>query len=94
MIVISLTYITSTEEADRLMEGHLAWLKAGFAEKGFLASGRKVPRTGGVILSRGSREEVEAYLRTDPFVTEGIARYDLTEVAVTTTAEGLGGLKD
>lgn len=93
MIVVSLTYVKSTEEADRHMDGHVAWLKTGYAEKGFLASGRKVPRTGGVILARGPREAVEAYLESDPFKTHGIAEYRVTEVDVTTVAEGLEALK-
>lgn len=93
MIVVSLTYLKSTEEADRHMEGHVAWLKAGYAEKGFLASGRKVPRTGGMILARGPRAAVEAYLESDPFKIHGIAEFTVTEVDVTTVAEGLDALK-
>lgn len=93
MIVVSLTYLKSTAEADRHMEGHVAWLKAGYAGHGFLASGRKVPRTGGLILARGPRAAVEAYLESDPFKVHGIAEYAVTEVDVTTVAEGLDALK-
>ena len=93
MIVVSLTYLKSAEEADRHMEGHMAWLRTGYAEHGFLASGRKVPRTGGVILARGPRAEIEAFIETDPFRQHGIADFEITEIDVTTAIEGLDGLK-
>nr|USU31989.1 YciI family protein [Methylobacterium sp. OTU13CASTA1] len=93
MIVVSLTYVKSTEEADRHMADHLAWVKRGYAEHGFLASGRKVPRTGGVILARGPRAEIEAFIETDPFRQHGIADFEITEIDVTTAIEGLDALK-
>ena len=93
MIVVSLTYVKSTEEADRHMADHLAWLKRGYAEHGFLASGRKVPRTGGVILARGPRAEIEAFIESDPFRRHGIADFAITEIDVTTAIEGLEALK-
>ncbi|GJD32456.1 hypothetical protein PMNALOAF_3729 [Methylobacterium adhaesivum] len=93
MIVVSLTYVKSTAEADQHMEAHMAWVKRGYAEHGFLASGRKVPRTGGVIFARGPRAAVEAYVATDPFHVHGIAEFEITEIDVTTAIEGLDILK-
>lgn len=93
MIIISLTYVKSAEEADRHMEEHMTWLKSGYAKKIFLASGRKVPRTGGVIFAHGDRKEIEVFVDQDPFKIHGVAEYDMTEVNLTTTAEGLEGLK-
>lgn len=94
MLIISLTYVKSTEEADKHMEPHMAWVKEGFDRGWFVASGRKVPRTGGVILARGDRAEIEAFLATDAFSIHGIARYDVTEMNVTKTIDGLELLKD
>ena len=93
MFILSLTYVKPTEEADRFMAPHMDWVNAGYDSGMFVASGRKVPRTGGVILARGERAEVEAYVAADPFTTEGVAVYEVTEVAVTRTAAGLDGLK-
>ena len=93
MFILSLTYRKSNEEADRHMEPHMAWVKEGYAKGWFLASGRKVPRTGGAILAIGDRAEIEAYVAADPFTVHGVAEYDITELAVTTTAEGLEILK-
>ena len=93
MFILSLTYVKSNDEADRHMEPHMAWVKEGYAKGWFLASGRKVPRTGGVILAVGERAEIEAFVAADPFTIHGVAEYDIMEVALTTVTEGLEALK-
>lgn len=93
MFILSLTYIAPTEAADKHMEAHMAWVKSGYEQGLFIASGRKIPRTGGVILSRGERAGLEAMCAADPFTVHGIAEYDITEVAFTTTAPGFENLK-
>lgn len=93
MFILSLTYVKPSEEADKVMEPHMAWVKQGYDSGMFLASGRKVPRTGGIIFARGDRAEIEAYVAADPFTLHGVAEYVVTEVAVTTAVEGLEGLK-
>lgn len=93
MLILSLTYLTDLDQADEHMEAHIAWVKEGYDEGWFIASGRKVPRTGGVILARGDRAEIEDFCDNDPFVVNGIASYEIIECAFTTTAEGFEGLK-
>jgi uncharacterized protein YciI len=93
MFILSLTYLKPNDEADRYMEPHMAWVKEGYAKGWFLASGRKIPRTGGVVLAIGDRAAIEAYVAADPFTIHGVAAYDIIELAVTTTAEGLEILK-
>ncbi len=93
MFILSLTYKKPNEEADRYMEPHLAWVKEGYDRGWFLASGRKVPRTGGIILAKGDRAELEAFVAEDPFVLHGIADYDIVEVAITTAVPDLQVLK-
>jgi uncharacterized protein YciI len=97
MFILALTYVKPNEEADKHMEPHMephmAWVRKGYAKGWFLASGRKVPRTGGVVLAIGQRAEIEAYVAEDPFTVHGIAEYEITEVAITTTAAGLDILK-
>lgn len=94
MFILSLTYVKPTEAADTVMAPHMDWVKQGYDSGLFLASGRKVPRTGGVILAKGERAEIEAFVAADPFTVHGIADYDITEVALTTVIEGLEKLKD
>lgn len=93
MFILSLTYLKSNDEADKVMEPHMAWVAEGYAKGWFLASGRKVPRTGGVLFAKGERAELEAYVAADPFTLHGIASYEITEISLTKTIEGLELLK-
>ena len=93
MFILSLTYKQDTAAADVHMQPHLDWVRQGYDRGWFLASGRKVPRTGGVILARGDRQAIEAFVTEDPFTIHGIADYDVTEVALTTVIDGLDSLK-
>lgn len=67
MFIISLTYIKPLEKVDALLKEHVAYLKEQYSLGHFLASERKVPRTGRVILAHGvSREEIETIITLDP----------------------------
>ncbi|KUM03419.1 hypothetical protein KIF53_02780 [Chromobacterium subtsugae] len=94
MYVVSLSYTASLSDIDALLPAHVAWLNQAYADGLFLASGRKVPRSGGVILARGERAALEARLADDPFAKAGVARYDITEFVPSMTAAGLEGLKE
>ncbi|MGB6165578.1 MAG: YciI family protein [Pseudonocardiaceae bacterium] len=90
MFIISLTYVASLERCDELIPEHAAFLDRYYADGTFLVSGRKVPRTGGVILARGgSREEILKIIENDPFRREGVAEYDVIEFAATRTSGAL-----
>ncbi|MDB5550981.1 MAG: YciI-related protein [Rhizobium sp.] len=93
MFILSLTYIAPLEDADKHMDAHMDWVREGYDGNFFLASGRKIPRTGGVILARGQRETIEDMCATDPFVIHRIAEYEIIEVAFTTVAHGIEILK-
>lgn len=93
MLILSLTYIAPLDKADEQMDAHMAWVKKGYDDGHFIASGRKIPRTGGVILARGERAAMEAFCATDPFTVHAVARYDITEVAFTTVTSGAEILK-
>ncbi|MEI8608774.1 YciI family protein [Enterovibrio sp. Hal110] len=94
MFVVSLTYTVALSEVDQYIDAHIAYLEKHYAEGHFLASGRKVPRTGGIILARANdRAHLDAILRADPFYQAGVADYDIMEFEPSMTAEGLDGLK-
>jgi uncharacterized protein YciI len=81
------------EEVDRLLEPHVRFLDEAYAQGIFLASGRRVPRTGGVILdSAESRAILEAVLTNDPFCQEGVATYDIIEFVPSKMAPALEGI--
>lgn len=78
LFVAVLTYLRPLEEMDAAGHDHVAWLQRGYDEGRLLASGRRVPRTGGVIIARGNDvSEVEAHLRTDPFQQRGLASAEI-----------------
>lgn len=80
MFIINLHYIVPLEELDKHMKDHVAFLKKYYKQNIFVASGRKVPRTGGIILAlAGSQEEVEKIIQEDPFCVHKLAEFTITE---------------
>jgi len=95
MFIVSLTYKRPLEEVDRHLDAHVAYLKQEYANGNFIASGRKVPRTGGVILCNvKTRDELDAVLANDPFHIAGIAYYEVMEFIPSMVAEGFEKLKE
>ena len=93
MFVIELLYKAPLDEIDAAMAAHVAFLKKHYASGHFLVSGRKIPRDGGIIIAAGSsREEIEAIVRADPFVTRGLADVRVVEFRASQKAKGLENL--
>ena len=66
--IVILTYIKPLDEIDAAIPAHVEWLKKGYAEGIFLASGRRILRNSGVILAKcESLASLEERLREDPF---------------------------
>ena len=89
LCVITLTYVAPLGEVDALMTSHVAWLEQGFDEGVLVLAGRQLPRTGGIVICRGKKAEVEAYAATDPFVSGGVATASVVEMAASFASEGL-----
>jgi uncharacterized protein YciI len=80
MFVIELTYTAALDEIDAHMTAHVKYLKKHYAAGRFLVSGRKIPRDGGIILATGgSREQIEAIAKEDPFYVRGLAEFRIIE---------------
>lgn len=95
MFIVSLTYTCELDQIDAHLTAHIEYLKKQYALGHFIASGRKVPRTGGVILARfDSRNELEATLQQDPFYKENLASYDIQEFIPTMVGEGLEAMRE
>ncbi|MFI6846587.1 YciI family protein [Kitasatospora sp. NBC_00085] len=95
MFVLDLTYTAPLDRIDAVLSEHLEWLKAHYAAGAFLASGRKVPREGGVILAAGAdRAAIEEITGSDPFVLAGLAAYTVTEFVATNTAPALDSFRE
>jgi uncharacterized protein YciI len=89
MFVLLLSYIRPLEEVDALMREHVAWLNEHYAAGRFVVSGRRIPRTGGVIVARGDdREEIDRIAAADPFVSGGVATCEVIQFRASQTAQG------
>ena len=80
MYIIDLTYVVPLEQLDAHMTAHVKYLHKYYKLNKFVASGRKVPRTGGIILALAeSREEVDQIIAEDPFYAHQLAEFTVTE---------------
>ncbi|MFF5367367.1 YciI family protein [Streptomyces sp. NPDC013187] len=95
MFVLELTYTAPLEAVDAVLKDHVDWLDEPYRQGVFLASGRKNPRDGGVIIAvAGDRARIEAITAEDPFVTAGVCAYRVTEFAATKTAPALEAYRE
>ncbi|QKJ63537.1 YciI family protein [Flavobacterium sp. M31R6] len=84
MFIISLSYKKDISEVDKFIEAHIQFLDKYYSEKKFIFSGRKNPRTGGIILVRNvDRDTLQEIIKQDPFYQNEIADYEITEVIPT-----------
>ena len=84
MFIVSLSYKKDNSEVDKLLESHVKFLDKYYLENKFIFSGRKNPRTGGIILVRNvDKNSLQEIIKEDPFYQNDIADYDITEVIPT-----------
>jgi len=68
------------DQIDAAMVEHMKFLNKHYKANLFVASGRKVPRTGGIILVLAqSKAEVESIMAEDPFCIHKLAEFTITE---------------
>ncbi|RXJ54158.1 YciI family protein [Candidatus Marinarcus aquaticus] len=94
MFIVLLTYIKPLEVVDDYLEAHVKYLKEQYKEGNFIASGRKIPRDGGVILSKlDSKEKLQEVLKKDPFKLANVANYEIIEFVPSMTSDEYENLK-
>lgn len=80
LFIIDLNYQAPLEKLDEAMDAHVAFLNKRYEAGDFITSGRKVPRTGGIIIARAkSKEEVELWMQDDPFYNQKLSDFTITE---------------
>ncbi|WP_294833567.1 YciI family protein [uncultured Gilliamella sp.] len=80
MFIFTLTYIKPINEVEKFLQQHIDYLEENYRLGHFIASGRKVPRTGGVLLCRAeNKEQALTIMQKDPFYIQQIAQYDIIE---------------
>ena len=88
MFVFNLTYVKPLSEVERVLPEHVAYLDRYYGLGKFVCSGRKHPRTSGVILcAAADAAEAGAIMREDPFFIEEIASYEVIEFQPSKYAE-------
>lgn len=94
MFVILLNYVKPLSEVDPFVPEHREFLEKHYASGHFLLSGRKQPRTGGVILCRANtRAEVDDIILGDPLHREKVAEYEVIEFLPSLAAAELAHFK-
>jgi len=89
MYILLLTYQKSLEEVEKHLNAHKVYLEKNYKAGNFIASGRRNPRIGGVILCKGvEKKEVENLIKEDPFYIHEVAKYDILEFQPSKFAEG------
>jgi uncharacterized protein YciI len=80
MFIIELNYIQPLKFIDKHMVEHVQFLNKHYASGNFIMSGRKVPRTGGIIIAKGAtKKAIEKIMKQDPFYKHALAEFTITE---------------
>ena len=80
MFIVLITYKKPLETVDKYLADHAIFLDKSYEQNYFMISGRKNPRTGGVIVSQlKNRNQLENVLKDDPFHIHEIADYEIIE---------------
>lgn len=83
LFIIELTYNAPLDQVDAHLEGHVAFLEKHYNEGVFIASGRKIPRDGGIIIARAdSKLALADMIAEDPFYRQQLADYRIIEFNV------------
>ena len=93
-LILDITYTQGAEAVDPYLEDHRRYLTRHYEDGIFLASGRKDPRTGGIIIAVGARNEISEVVTEDPFVVNGVAEYTITEFIPTMTSPHLENYRE
>ena len=90
MYIIPLIYKVPLEIIDQHLDSHVQFLNKQYEMGNFHASGRKVPGTGGIILSKISDKNLLLkIIDENPFKKHRLADYDLIEFVPSKTCEEL-----
>ncbi|NWB09101.1 GTP cyclohydrolase [Pseudomonas sp. D5002] len=92
--VVVLTHTRPLDEVDRHLPAHFAFLDQAYAQGVFLLSGKRVPRSGAVILAQASSiEDIEKYLEQEPFLYHEVSRHQVYEFVPGRSAPDLSVLQ-
>ncbi|MBD1581123.1 YciI family protein [Pseudoalteromonas sp. S16_S37] len=80
MFLVDMTFVDLEQITPELTEQHKTYLEKEYKSNNLMFGGRKIPRTGGILLSKHQSERaLRAVLNADPFVQSGHVTYSITE---------------
>lgn len=80
MFLVDMNFIDIDKITAELTNQHKAYLEQEYQSNKLLFGGRKVPRTGGVLISQHATvHELRQVLDADPFIQSGAVSYSITE---------------
>ncbi|MDE6232210.1 MAG: YciI family protein [Lachnospiraceae bacterium] len=89
MFIFNLTYVKPIMDVEKFLQAHICYLEEQYSAKKFICSGRKIPRTGGIILCNcATKQEAEQIMEQDPFFKEKIAKYEIIEFVPSKSLKG------
>lgn len=92
LCLVCLTYTAPLEQVDAHRGPHVDWLRQLADEGLMIIAGRTDPATGGVLIFRGEKAEVEPLAQTDPFVIAGVASAEVVAFRASITTEAIVAL--
>lgn len=80
MFLVDITFKRTEDINAELTQAHRHYLQAFYDQQILLFGGRKVPRTGGIILSQGiEKSQLHGLMDKDPLIAQGYASYTIIE---------------
>jgi uncharacterized protein YciI len=80
MFLVDMNFLDMDKITVELTHQHKTYLEREYQSNNLLFGGRKVPRTGGVLISQHATEqELRQILDSDPFIKSGAVSYSITE---------------
>ena len=87
-VYLYFTYGKPISEVEKYLPAHINYLEEHYDTKDFICSGRKIPRTGGIILCNcNTKQDAERIIECDPFFQEKIAQYEIVEFIPSKSSE-------
>ena len=80
MFLVDMVFIDMDKITEELTGKHKRYLEKEYQSNKLMFGGRKVPRTGGILISKhATAEELKQVLDLDPFISSGAVSYTITE---------------
>ena len=80
MFLVDMVFSDINKITPELTNKHKCYLEQEYQSNDLMFGGRKVPRTGGILISQHASEEaLRLVLESDPFVSSGAVTYSITE---------------